>query len=188
MVATHQFNVLAFKHELPGDLGEIAALPGLGPKRVKLLYDNRGIRSLEGLRRAVGPAARTTRPWRQKLAAALAKPHAEKRFKLSEAEAEAQALLNHLRASATDGQCKGATRAFDPEHESLPSALRPAGQPVLIGGSMGTSSYVLAGEATSEAKAFSSACHGAGRALSRHAALKKWSGRKIIDDLASQGS
>lgn len=82
---------------------------------------------------------------------------------------------------------KGATRAFGPEHESLPAALRPVGQPVLIGGSMGTGSYVLVGEATSETKAFSSACHGAGRALSRHAALKQWSGRKIVDDLASQG-
>ena len=82
---------------------------------------------------------------------------------------------------------KGATRAFGPGHESLPAALRPVGQPVLIGGSMGTGSYVLVGEATSETKAFSSACHGAGRALSRHAALKQWSGRKIVDDLASQG-
>jgi tRNA-splicing ligase RtcB len=82
---------------------------------------------------------------------------------------------------------KGATRAFGPGHESLPEALRPFGQPVLIGGSMGTGSYILVGEATSEEKAFSSACHGAGRALSRHAALKRWSGRKIVDDLASQG-
>ena len=82
---------------------------------------------------------------------------------------------------------KGATRAFGPGHASLPEALRPVGQPVLIGGSMGTGSYILVGEATAEEKAFSSACHGAGRALSRHAALKQWSGRKIIDDLASQG-
>jgi tRNA-splicing ligase RtcB len=82
---------------------------------------------------------------------------------------------------------KGATRAFGPGHASLPAALRPAGQPVLIGGSMGTGSYVLVGETESEQKAFSSACHGAGRALSRHAALKRWSGRKIVDDLASQG-
>ncbi len=82
---------------------------------------------------------------------------------------------------------KGATRAFGPGHDSLPMALRPVGQPVLIGGSMGTGSYVLVGASTSEAKAFSSACHGAGRALSRHAALKQWSGRKIIDELASQG-
>jgi tRNA-splicing ligase RtcB len=82
---------------------------------------------------------------------------------------------------------KGATRAFGPGHDSLPDALRPVGQPVLVGGSMGTGSYILVGETTSEAKAFSSACHGAGRALSRHAALKQWSGRKIIDDLASKG-
>jgi tRNA-splicing ligase RtcB len=82
---------------------------------------------------------------------------------------------------------KGATRAFGPGHESLPEALRAVGQPVLIGGSMGTGSYILVGEAGNERKAFSSACHGAGRALSRHAALKQWSGRKIIDDLAEQG-
>ena len=82
---------------------------------------------------------------------------------------------------------KGATRAFGPGHESLPEALRAVGQPVLIGGSMGTGSYILVGEATGEQKAFSSACHGAGRALSRHAALKHWSGRKIMDDLAAQG-
>ena len=82
---------------------------------------------------------------------------------------------------------KGATRAFGPGHESLPETLRPVGQPVLIGGSMGTGSYILVGAATSEQKAFSSACHGAGRALSRHAALKQWSGRKIVDDLAAQG-
>ncbi len=82
---------------------------------------------------------------------------------------------------------KGATRAFAPGHESLPEALRPVGQPVFIGGSMGTGSYILVGEATAENKAFASACHGAGRALSRHAALKQWSGRKIVDDLAEQG-
>jgi tRNA-splicing ligase RtcB len=82
---------------------------------------------------------------------------------------------------------KGATRAFGPGHESLPEVLRPVGQPVLIGGSMGTSSYILVGETAAEEKAFSSACHGAGRALSRHAALRQWNGRKIIDDLAARG-
>jgi tRNA-splicing ligase RtcB (3'-phosphate/5'-hydroxy nucleic acid ligase) len=82
---------------------------------------------------------------------------------------------------------KGATRAFGPGHDSLPDALRPVGQPVLIGGSMGTSSYILVGEATAENKAFASACHGAGRAMSRHAALKQWSGRKIVDELAERG-
>lgn len=82
---------------------------------------------------------------------------------------------------------KGATRSLGAGHPALPEALRAVGQPVLIGGSMGTGSYVLAGEPTSEGRAFSSACHGAGRALSRHAALKRWSGRKIVDDLAAQG-
>jgi tRNA-splicing ligase RtcB len=82
---------------------------------------------------------------------------------------------------------KGATRAFGPGHESLPEALRTVGQPVLIGGSMGTGSYILTGEASAEAKSFSSACHGAGRAMSRHAALKQWSGRQIQDELAARG-
>ncbi|MDP1731226.1 MAG: RtcB family protein [Devosia sp.] len=82
---------------------------------------------------------------------------------------------------------KGATRAFGPGHSSLPEPLRAIGQPVLIGGSMGTGSFVLAGEATSEQKAFSSACHGAGRAMSRHAALKIWSGRQVVEDLAARG-
>jgi tRNA-splicing ligase RtcB (3'-phosphate/5'-hydroxy nucleic acid ligase) len=82
---------------------------------------------------------------------------------------------------------KGATRAFGPGHPDLPEVLRKAGQPVLIGGSMGTGSYVLAGAATSEDLSFASACHGAGRAMSRHAALRTWSGRRIIDDLASKG-
>ncbi len=82
---------------------------------------------------------------------------------------------------------KGATRAFGPGHPSLPELLRRVGQPVLIGGSMGTGSYILVGEATAESKSFASACHGAGRALSRHAALKQWSGRKVVDDLAERG-
>jgi tRNA-splicing ligase RtcB len=82
---------------------------------------------------------------------------------------------------------KGATRAFGPGNPELPEALRPAGQPVLIGGSMGTGSYVLAGMAGSEELAFSSACHGAGRAMSRHQAMKTWQGRQVIDELAARG-
>ncbi len=82
---------------------------------------------------------------------------------------------------------KGATRAFGPGHPELPPALRAAGQPVLIGGSMGTGSYVLAGAATSEALAYSSACHGAGRAMSRHQAMKTWHGREVVDALADRG-
>jgi len=81
---------------------------------------------------------------------------------------------------------KGATRAFGPGHPDVPEPLRAAGQPVLIGGSMGTGSYVLAGTAASESLAFSSACHGAGRAMSRHEALRRWKGRKVVDDLAAR--
>ncbi len=82
---------------------------------------------------------------------------------------------------------KGATRAFGPGHPSLPDALRPWGQPVLIGGSMGTASYVLVGTEASEASAFSSACHGAGRQMSRHQATRTWSGRQVVDDLKARG-
>lgn len=82
---------------------------------------------------------------------------------------------------------KGATRAFGPGHPDLPDALRPFGQPVMIGGSMGTGSYVLAGMAQSEAASLSSACHGAGRAMSRHQALKEWRGRQVQDELAERG-
>jgi len=82
---------------------------------------------------------------------------------------------------------KGATRAFGPGHPDLPEALRSAGQPVLIGGSMGTGSYVLAGTAESEALAFASACHGAGRAMSRHQAFRTWQGRTVLDELAQRG-
>jgi tRNA-splicing ligase RtcB (3'-phosphate/5'-hydroxy nucleic acid ligase) len=82
---------------------------------------------------------------------------------------------------------KGATRAFGPGHPEVPEALRAAGQPVLIGGSMGTGSYVLAGTRESEALAFSSACHGAGRAMSRHQAMRTWKGRAVVDQLAARG-
>jgi tRNA-splicing ligase RtcB len=82
---------------------------------------------------------------------------------------------------------KGATRAFGPGHPALPEALRPYGQPVLIGGSMGTASYVLAGTAATERLAFSSACHGAGRAMSRHQALRTWRGQDVVAELERKG-
>lgn len=82
---------------------------------------------------------------------------------------------------------KGATRAFGPGHPELPEALREAGQPVLIGGSMGTGSYVLVGTRESEERAFSSACHGAGRRMSRRKAFKTWKGRQVVDRLADEG-
>jgi tRNA-splicing ligase RtcB len=82
---------------------------------------------------------------------------------------------------------KGATRAFGPSHPDLPLALYPTGQPVLIGGSMGTASYILVGTSRSMTEAFASACHGAGRRMSRHAAAQQWRGRKVVDDLAGRG-
>jgi tRNA-splicing ligase RtcB (3'-phosphate/5'-hydroxy nucleic acid ligase) len=82
---------------------------------------------------------------------------------------------------------KGATRAFGPDHPDLPPALRATGQPVLIGGSMGTASYVLVGTRQGMTRAFGSACHGAGRAMSRHEAARRWQGRRVIDELAARG-
>jgi tRNA-splicing ligase RtcB len=82
---------------------------------------------------------------------------------------------------------KGATRAFGPGHPALPGDLRDVGQPVLIGGSMGTASYILVGTEEGGTRAFSSACHGAGRAMSRHQATRQWHGRALVDELASQG-
>ena len=82
---------------------------------------------------------------------------------------------------------KGATRSFGPGHAELPLSLRTVGQPVLIGGTMGTESYILAGTGESEQLAFSSACHGAGRSMSRTQATKLWQGRKVIDELGERG-
>jgi len=82
---------------------------------------------------------------------------------------------------------KGATRAFGPGHPELPAEFRAAGQPVLIGGSMGTGSYILAGLASGMERAFGSACHGAGRAMSRHEATRRWQGRAVVDELAARG-
>lgn len=81
---------------------------------------------------------------------------------------------------------KGATRAFGPHTGGLSQPYK-SGQPVLIGGTMGTASYILCGTDASEERAFSSACHGAGRSMSRHEAMKKWSGRRLVDELAFQG-
>ncbi len=82
---------------------------------------------------------------------------------------------------------KGATRAFGPGHPDIPEALRAVGQPVLIGGSMGSASYILAGAENNDQRSFSSACHGAGRAMSRHAATRRWRGRAVVDELAGRG-
>jgi len=82
---------------------------------------------------------------------------------------------------------KGATRALGPGHPDLPDGLRAIGQPVLIGGTMGTASYILVGTEDSERLSFSSSCHGAGRAMSRHKALHTWTGRQVMDELSGRG-
>ena len=79
---------------------------------------------------------------------------------------------------------KGATRAFGPGRKELPAQFTNTGQPVFIGGTMGTHSYILVGKKSGEALAWGSACHGAGRAISRNAALKRWRGRDVIANLA----
>jgi tRNA-splicing ligase RtcB len=82
---------------------------------------------------------------------------------------------------------KGATRALGPGHPDLSGIFSDTGQPVLIGGSMGTASYILAGMPQSEQRCFASACHGAGRAMSRRKARKEWHGREIVDGLSQRG-
>jgi tRNA-splicing ligase RtcB len=82
---------------------------------------------------------------------------------------------------------KGATRAWGPGHPELPPLFRDTGQPVLIGGTMGTNSYILVGTRESMEHAFGSSCHGAGRAMSRHQALKLYRGRDVVDRLAREG-
>lgn len=81
---------------------------------------------------------------------------------------------------------KGATRAFGPDNLNIPSAYKKVGQPVLIPGSMGTSSFVLAGTKKAEKETFGSVCHGAGRSMSRSAAKRQVSGQKIKEELAKR--
>jgi len=83
---------------------------------------------------------------------------------------------------------KGATRAFGPGHRDLPDQYQPSGQPVLLPGSMGTSSWVMAGTEEASEKSFSSCSHGAGRVLSRSKAKKMFRGESIKRDLKNQKS
>jgi tRNA-splicing ligase RtcB len=85
---------------------------------------------------------------------------------------------------------KGATRALGPGHAALPADLRAVGQPVFVGGTMGTASWILVGAAApaeTAGRPFSSASHGAGRRMSRHAAARAWHGRAVVDELARAG-
>ncbi len=82
---------------------------------------------------------------------------------------------------------KGATRAFGPANPETPARYREAGQPVFIPGSMGTASYVLAGNDAAMELSFGSTCHGAGRAMSRSAAKRTAPGRTVRQDLEGRG-
>lgn len=82
---------------------------------------------------------------------------------------------------------KGATRSFGPHHPEIPSQYRSSGQPVLIPGSMGTASYVLAGTETSYVKSWGTTCHGAGRQLSRRKARQSTTASELIRELDKQG-
>ena len=82
---------------------------------------------------------------------------------------------------------KGATRAFPPDHPTLPEAYRTLGQPVLIPGDMGRYSYVLAGTAGAYGETFGSTCHGAGRRMSRRQAKREARGRDLKRDFERKG-
>ncbi len=82
---------------------------------------------------------------------------------------------------------KGATRSFGPGRPEVPARYRAVGQPVIIPGSMGTASFLLAGTGEAEELSFGSTAHGAGRVMSRHEALRRFRGERIRDDLARRG-
>lgn len=82
---------------------------------------------------------------------------------------------------------KGATRAFPPGHPEVPEPYRAIGQPVLIPGDMGRASYVLVGQPGAMEQTFGSTCHGAGRRLSRGAAIRAAKGRDIRRELRDRG-
>ena len=82
---------------------------------------------------------------------------------------------------------KGATRAFPPGHPELPAVYRSIGQPVLIPGDMGRASFILLGTEKAMMETFGSTCHGAGRLMSRHQAIKKAKGRKIWREMEEKG-
>ncbi|WP_254566908.1 RtcB family protein [Oscillatoria sp. HE19RPO] len=81
---------------------------------------------------------------------------------------------------------KGSTRAFGPGMEGVPDRYKPYGQPVILGGSMETGSYLLAGVSTG-AQSFFSTAHGSGRTMSRTKARKQWNGEQLQKDMQKQG-
>ncbi|MFA5357957.1 MAG: RtcB family protein [archaeon] len=84
-------------------------------------------------------------------------------------------------------QRKGSTRGFGPGREEVPAKYRKVGQPVIVGGTMGTHSFILKGTEKAMEETFGSTIHGAGRAMSRTQALKRWNGESLIQELAKKG-
>jgi tRNA-splicing ligase RtcB len=99
-------------------------------------------------------------------------------------------IENHKVDGKTQKVCvhrKGATRSFPPGHPDVPEEYRSVGQPVLIPGDMGRCSYVLVGTKGAMDETFGSTCHGAGRVMSRHQAIKAAKGRAIARELEDRG-
>ena len=82
---------------------------------------------------------------------------------------------------------KGATRAFPPGHPEVPALYRGIGQPVIIPGDMGRASWVLVGQPGSMERTFGTTCHGAGRVMSRTAAVRQTGSRRIDKELEGRG-
>ncbi len=104
--------------------------------------------------------------------------------------APARALVRSGRAHGRTHDARGVQGDRGPRRGSgrrTTESLRPYGQPVIIGGSMGPGFYVLVGARAPGGGAFASACHGAGRAMSRRRASKRWKGRAVVDELAGLG-
>jgi len=100
------------------------------------------------------------------------------KFEEHEVDGKSRKLLVHR---------KGATRAFGPSREEVPQIYSKFGQPVIIPGSMGTASYILVGTDGAMRETFGSTCHGAGRRLSRKAAVRATKGRRVDTELQSKG-
>jgi len=82
---------------------------------------------------------------------------------------------------------KGSTRGFGPGREEIPAEYRNAGQPILVGGTMGTASYILIGTEKGMHECFGSGVHGAGRKMSRHSAIRQFRGERIAAELRQKG-
>jgi tRNA-splicing ligase RtcB len=130
--------------------------------------------------RALESVMHTLRISPNKLAARLVYDIAHNNAKLERHEVDGRErdLLVHR---------KGATRSFGPGRPEVPLAYRRVGQPVLVPGDMATGSYVLAGTARAMKESFGSSCHGAGRVLSRKAAIRQGGGRSIARELEAAG-